>query len=144
KLIISNMNRLDQMITKVLDASRLSAGQTMAVEFESCDLDLIIRQVVDELNLSYPDIVRVESLGSCEGFWDETGLRRIVENLVSNGIKYGNETQPVTVTLNQENESVELWVHNFGKTIPEEEVPNLFEPFSRLKNDKDKIGWGLG
>jgi signal transduction histidine kinase len=144
KLIVSNMNRLDQMITSVLDASRLDAGQSMPVNFKFCDFDLILRQVIDELSLSYPDVFKVQSEGKCEGFWDENGLRRIIENLVTNAIKHGEENKPIKITLSQNKEDVELCVHNFGKTISHEEIPRLFEQYRRLKISRDKAGWGLG
>lgn len=144
KLIISNMDRLDQMITGVLDASRLEAGQSMPIEIKLCDMDLIIRQVTDELSLSYPDCFKVQSEGKCEGYWDENGLRRLVENLVTNAIKYGDENTSISLSLSQNETSVELSVHNFGKPIPQEELPILFEQYRRLKSSKDKAGWGLG
>lgn len=144
KLIISNMDRLDQMIMGLLDASRLEAGQSMPVETKLCDLDLIIRQVTDELSLSYPDCFKVQSEGKCQGYWDENGLRRLVENLITNAIKYGEENTAISVSLSQNKSSIELSIHNFGKPIPSEEVPNLFEQYRRLRSSQDKPGWGLG
>lgn len=144
KLIISNMKRLDQMITGLLDASRLESGQRMSIEIKLCDLDLIIRQVTDELSLSYPDCIKVQSEGKCQGYWDESGLRRVVENLVTNAIKYGDENGPISISLLQDKTSIELSVHNFGEPILSDEVPLLFEQYRRLKSSKDKAGWGLG
>jgi signal transduction histidine kinase len=144
KLIITNMDRLDQMITGLLDASRLEAGHSMPIEIKQCDLDLIIRQVTDELSLSYPDCFKVQSEGKCEGQWDENGLRRMVENLVTNAIKFGDENTSIAISLSQNKTSVELSVHNFGKPIPPEDLPVLFEQYRRLKSSKDKAGWGLG
>ncbi len=144
KLIISNMDRLDQMITGLLDASRLEAGQSMPIVIKSCDFDVIIRQVIGELSLTYPDFFIVRSEGKCEGFWDENGLRRLVENLVTNAIKYGEENTPITISLSQDKTSVELSVHNSGKPIHPDEVPILFEQYRRLKSSEEKTGWGLG
>ena len=82
KLILNNMDRLDQMIIGLLDASRLEAGQSMPIEVKLCDLEGIIRQVVEELSLSYPDCFKIQTQGKSEGYWDENGLRRIIENLL--------------------------------------------------------------
>lgn len=143
-LIISNMNRLDEMITGILDSSRLGAGQSMPIVRKFCDLDVIIRQVTDELNLSYPDIIKVQSEGKCYGYWDENGLRRLIENLITNAVKYGEINKSITVLLSQRSASAELSVHNFGKPIPPEELPVLFEQYRRLKSAEGKPGWGLG
>lgn len=144
KLIISKMDRLDQMITGLLDASRLEAGHTMPIEPKRCDLDAIIREVADELSLTYPDYFKVESCGKCEGFWDENGLRRVIENLLSNAIKYGFENKLITISLLQEDKSIELRVHNYGKPIPDKEIPHLFEQFRRFNPPDMNVGWGLG
>lgn len=144
KLIINNMNRLDQMIVGLLDANRLEAGQSMAIEVKLCDFEGIIREVIDELSLSYPDCFKLQTKGKCEGYWDESGLRRMVENLLTNAIKYGDVLTTIEISLSQDKNSAELSVHNFGKAIPAEDIPILFEPYRRLKSSKDKKGWGLG
>lgn len=144
RVIIGNMERLDNMISGLLDASRLEAGQNMLVEFKPCDLDQIVRQVADEFCLSYPDCIKVQSAGACEGYWNDSGLRRIVENLITNAIKYGDENTFITISIAQDKDSAELRLHNFGKPISPAEVPQLFEQYSRLKSSKDKTGWGLG
>jgi signal transduction histidine kinase len=144
KLIITNMERLDQMVIGLLDASRLEAGESMLMEVTFCDLDKIIRQVIEELSLSFPNYFKVVSQGKCEGYWDESGLRRIVENLLTNAVKYGDENAPITISLSQNKKNAELSVHNLGKPISPEDVPILFEQYGRLKSSKLKTGWGLG
>ncbi len=144
KLVLNNMTRLDQMIVGLLDATRLEAGQSMQTEIKLCDLDQIVRQVVDELSLSYPDCFKMQTYGKCEGYWDESGLRRILENLLSNAIKYGDTNKSIDIGLSQDETSVELSVHNSGKAIPKEDISGLFEQYRRLKSSESKIGWGLG
>jgi signal transduction histidine kinase len=144
KLIIRNMDRLDQMITEVLDASRLEAGQSVPIDLKFCDLDKIVREVTDELSVANPDSFKVESTGNCPGYWDENGLRRVIENLVTNAVKYGDENKYITISLTHDQTSAKLIVHNFGNPIPPGDVSVLFEQYRRLKSDKDKAGWGLG
>lgn len=144
KLIIRNLDRIDQMIKEVLDASRLRAGDSVPLELQLCDLDQIIREVTDELSVANPDSFKVESTGHCQGHWDEDGLRRIIENLVTNAVKYGDENKYITISLTEDQTSAKLCVHNFGNPIPPEDVPVLFEQYRRLKPDEEKVGWGLG
>jgi signal transduction histidine kinase len=40
--MIGAVNRLDSMIQNLLDASRLRAGQTLKIEFEECDLEVLV------------------------------------------------------------------------------------------------------
>lgn len=144
KNIIKNMERADQMISGLLDASRLEAGQNMSVEFKECDLVQIVRQVAEDLSLSHQDSIIIQSEKKCEGYWDEDGLHRIIENLITNAIKYGDERSSITISLSQDETSAELRVHNFGNPISPEEIPLLFKQYSRLKSSQNKAGWGLG
>lgn len=143
-LIINNMNRLEQMIVELLDASRLEAGESMPVVAELCDLSSIIRQAISEISLSDPAAIKIQTPDICEGYWDESGLRRITENLVSNAIKYGDSKKPISITLTDEGDSVDLCVHNFGNPIAQADIPILFEQYKRLKSSEKQVGWGLG
>lgn len=143
-LILKNMDRIDQMISGLLDASRLQAGQSMPLKINLCDLSSIIDQVVSDLNLSYPDCFKVKTQGDCKGYWDDNGIRRLLENLITNAIKYGEDNNSITVSTTQDEKSVVLRVHNFGKPIPTEDIPILFEQYRRLKSSKNQAGWGLG
>ena len=142
--IDENMDRIDSMIRDLLDASRIRAGEILVLEFRECDLNWIVEEVADEMNATYQDRIRVSSPGKCMGNWNENGLRRVVENLVSNAIKYGLPDGVVTVSLNRSDESVILKVHNEGRVIADEEKAILFQQFHRAKSDETKVGWGIG
>lgn len=51
--MIGAVNRLDSMIQNLLDASRLRAGQTLKIEFEECDLEVLVQEVVEDLSFAY-------------------------------------------------------------------------------------------
>ena len=86
----------------------------------------------------------MESSGECIGFWYEEGLIRIIENLISNAIKYGLKNSPVTISVSQDTHFANVNVHNEGKPIPDEEKKILFQQFKRSKDVEAKVGWGLG
>lgn len=144
KRIIHNAERIDRMIQDLLDESREKAGQKKEIEFLECDLDWLIKDIAFELNISNDDRFFVQTSGKCSGFWNEEYLRRLIENLCTNGIKYGQQKAPVTLTLLQTENEATLKVHNQGDPIPPEEQSTLFEKFKRAKSAEKKIGWGLG
>ena len=78
------------------------------------------------------------------GAWNRAGLRRVLENLVVNALKYGSLNAPVRVTLTQDAVQAELTVHNDGNPIPIEIQPTLFEKFLRASSATSNTGWGLG
>lgn len=142
--IIRSVDRIDNMIQELLDASRLKANLKQPLEFKECDLDWLLKDITFELNSSNEDRIEIKSETPCMGQWNQDGLRRLVENIVTNAIKYSYPDTPITISLEQnENEAI-LKIHNLGEPIPVEDQPGLFEKFKRARSAENKIGWGLG
>ena len=145
--IADNIDRADRMIRDLLDANRLTAGETLPAEFTPCDLTAIARETLEELAQVHGDRFVLSAPDSTEGHWSGSALRRILENLCHNAIKYGARDRAVTVALTRSRpEEVLLSVHNWGPPIPLEDQKSLFEPYRRMKSaqaGKEK-GWGLG
>ncbi len=146
KNIISSLNRLESMIHDLLDASRVRAGETLSLPFVQCDLEAVIHEVVNEMSIIYGNRFTVDSKEAIEGKWSSDGLRRATENLIGNAVKYGDSQTPITISLRPGKTNVELAVHNHGPTIPEQDVPILFEHYGRSKSgaQSTQVGWGLG
>ena len=85
--------------------------------------------------------------------WEECTLRsntgylqRIVSSLLENALKYEPTGGRVRLTLTQDKRKVRLSVQNFGSTIPEKDLPHVFDRFYRSdKSRKSESGsFGLG
>lgn len=146
KKIIRSLNRLDAMVHDLLDASKVRAGEELNLQFIQCDLQIVIGEIVDEMTVTYGDRFLFESKGSFEGKWGCDGLRRAVENLVDNAVKYSTPETPITIALTSNEETVQIAVHNHGPVIAEDEIAVLFQQFRRSKSAQEgtKAGWGLG
>lgn len=142
--ICQNMERLDAMIRELLDASMLRAGERLPLKIEEFDLSLLIAESAEELNLIYGDHIVVAAKSVQRGHWSKSGIRRMLENLVTNAVKYGDANSPITITLKQIDSNIILSVHNLGKPIPLAEQPDVFKQFRRTESAKHKSGWGLG
>lgn len=142
--IVSSMERLDLMIENLLDAGRMRAGQGFELVLNEFDLNRMMKEVISEITLVSSNKLVLNSPGPCVGNWNEDGLRRVMENLINNAIKYGTERGPVTISLEQNNMTSIIKVHNGGNPISKEEIPELFEQFQRAKDTEGKKGWGLG
>jgi signal transduction histidine kinase len=140
------IDRTDRMISDMLDASRVDAGQALALKFEHCDLRQIARDVCDDLAARHGNRFVVEADAATFGNWSPDALRRVIDNLLSNAVKYGAAATPIRVGVRRVDTRVLLTVHNHGTIIPVEEQANLFRPFHRTKlaQASDKRGWGLG
>ena len=144
KRISSSMDRIDLMITDLLDAGKLRAGEKLVVDIQECDLEMILKQVTDETNFLFENRVIFKSTGPERGMWNANGLRRVFDNLVTNAVKFSDADSPITIELQKSEEYIKICVHNIGKIIAVEEIPFLFEQYRRARTSKDKKGWGLG
>ncbi|MBC7537895.1 MAG: HAMP domain-containing histidine kinase [Bacteriovorax sp.] len=145
--VVRSIDRMDQMIKDLLDANRIRAGEPLSFTMNECDLRLIALTTLRDLGLSYGDRFMLETdRESINGYWNEEAIRRVIENLVNNAVKYGSPQQLISVALKQLDNKVEISVHNIGNPIPLADQVNLFQPFHRTSSAQcgEKKGWGLG
>ena len=142
--IVENMDRADQMIKNLLDVSRLRMGEKIVLERGHCDLNQIVTDTLQDLATIHGDNFIFRAGKNAEGHWSCQGIRRIVENLATNAVKYGSKETPITVSTEIENNICLIRVHNMGNPIPMEDLSCLFEPYQRLKRSHGTKGWGLG
>ena len=144
--IIGCMKRLNSMIDDLLDAGRVRAGELLSLPMIDCDLKSIFSEVIDEMTDLHGHRFKFRADRPVNGQWGCDGLRRAVENLIGNAVKYGLPDSPISLSLEQTRDSVRISVHNEGVPIPKEELPVLFENYRRSKSSEagGKSGWGLG
>ncbi len=75
---------------------------------------------------------------------DENKLEKIINNLVSNAIKYSNSDSVIYFELMQENNYLSIKVKDQGLGIPSEEREKVFNRFYQAKNSKNIGGIGIG
>jgi signal transduction histidine kinase len=132
----------------ITDAARLQMGRELLLRVEAVDLSALVRSIVRTFNeaslwsgaapleASIAAGVRVDG--------DRARLRRVVENLVGNAVKYSPQGTPVQVEVRATQEGAVLVVRDRGVGIPEDEVPHLFRLFYRASTARDVPGAGLG
>ena len=138
------IKRLNAMIQNLLDASRLRAGYGFKLELADCRLDLLVKDVVEDLSFTYGERFVVVSDADVKSHCSLKELRRVIENLAVNAVKYGAPGTPITLTLQQTETQISLTVHNEGAPIAPEAQSILFQQFRRATCDEEQTGWGLG
>lgn len=145
--IMSSAARADRMIHNLLDVSRIKVGSGIPLSIQECSLDECVNEVIIDLEELYGKRFKVDnSTGSIIGFWDRMGIHRVLENLVSNAVKYGDAYSTITIKLTSSISDVEIQVNNAGAPIPADEQLGLFNHFSRSKSavKNSHKGWGIG
>ena len=144
----------DQMVGQIeelLDVAQLQAGQSAPLRSRPTDLVDLIRGVMaaHEDDLAGHQL-RLEALPEpIVGRWDEVRIRRVVENLVSNAIKYSPAGREIVVAVRPEHDAGHAWavfsVQDHGIGIPTADLPSIFSSFFRGSNvDAETGGFGLG
>lgn len=79
-------------------------------------------------------------------FGHRDSILRAITNLIQNAIKYGDTLRPITVKVSEDDSQHCISVHNFGKTISQEELAEIFK-FSNRGSEASRHsaeGWGIG
>jgi signal transduction histidine kinase len=134
-------DRMIRLVNDVLDFTRGKLAGGIPIEPARASIDVICRQVIDELRSAHPQRrIDFESHGDVEGEWDSGRLAQVVSNLVGNALQHCDR-DPVQVAVTGQGSMVRISVRNSG-CIPAEVLPRLFEPFRR--GDGGQTGLGLG
>ncbi|HET8567851.1 MAG TPA: ATP-binding protein [Candidatus Limnocylindria bacterium] len=138
--------KLARLIDELLDVSRIQSGR---VEFRLAEVDLaeLAREVTERMQTTTSDHrIDVSVSGDAKVQADRDHLEQVLNNLVSNAIKYSPSGGAVGVALDGGSERVTLSVRDSGIGIPEPELDKVFGLFYRSpdRRARDVGGMGLG
>lgn len=141
-----SLRRADRMLTGLLDAHRVAAGELLPIHSTEADLDSLLSDVADEADAPERRRVHVRATGRMRGIFDPELVRRAVWNLIANALSYGDPGAPVTLTAQGSDDGFVIEVHNEGSPIPQPDQAQLFKPFTRVGTAANDVprGWGLG
>ena len=145
--IQSSSNRMQRMISQVLDMSRIDRGLNLGGDVEAVDLAALVEDMVEEARLAYPTIVYdLHTIGPAFVLGDDARLGQVLSNLLSNARHHGDPNQPIRIRLTVHDSEAQVCVSNTGAPIPPEAEATLFNPYKRssLNNPRNRTGMGLG
>lgn len=145
-VIVSNLNRADDMIVDLLNATKIRAGQKLDVPMELCDAIDIAKKSIEELVTIYGKRFDLYTYGNGFGVWSSSGIKRILENLCINAIKYGDTNKQIGIAIIVDEKELKIEVQNWGEVIKKEEASSLFDYLQRTVSAQKsrKTGWGIG
>ncbi len=136
--------RIEQVVRLLLDFTRARMGHGIPLQPRWLDVQELCARVVDELKAAHPQRV-VELRGPpAWAVVDPERLFQVLANLLENAFKYGTADRPVTLTIREADDELQVDVHNQGSPIQEELLPRLFEPFSRGTQTVETVKLSLG
>lgn len=142
---LANARRMSAMVDELLDTMAFHGGQTLQLVMASVEMLAVVKEVQADLGAAHTAGIVVKGV-PIAGWWDRAALKRVVENVVTNAIKYGSADAPITVTLEQLHGRLQILVHNEGAPIPPTEQECIFQMYRRAESAKRNAGkgWGIG
>lgn len=137
--LVNDLSAMQSMVREGLDLARsMDSGEPM----RALDLDSLVDSVCNDAADAGQD-VQCEATSRASVSARPVALRRCLENLIGNALKYGGQAR---VSCTREGGRAVILVRDAGPGIPEDELDKVFEPFYRLEGSRsrDTGGTGLG
>ncbi|MEX2262840.1 MAG: ATP-binding protein [Bryobacteraceae bacterium] len=139
-------DRLNALVGELLQITR-AEGDPASLRRERVSLQELLGEVVDDCSIESQhrgSSIKLDAPDAVEVVADPELLRRAVENVVRNAIRFAPQDTAVEVALRQENGSAHVVVRDRGPGAPEEALPRLFDPFFRVETDRNRASGGAG
>jgi signal transduction histidine kinase len=138
--------RLNEMISRLLTLSRLETGEK---DFDQRELNLtsLVQHVAADADFEASAknrSVKISRSDECRVVGSEELIQSAVENVLRNAVRYTREGTTVDVSLTSQNGNAVVRIKDHGGGVPTEELENLFRPFYRVGEARDRGSGGTG
>jgi len=131
--------------TTFLDVSRISS-QNLQLTFTEVNLSSLVRGIVTAMIPSAENAgcrISLSVQDNVAGSLDRTAVEQIVENILSNAVRYG-AGQPIDITLSSDASTAQLTIRDQGIGICEADQARIFDQFQRARANTTAGGFGVG
>jgi signal transduction histidine kinase len=142
------IERIDGLVEEILTLARMGSPAAQNVQLQSLDVIDLLTAVIDDATFeaqSRDITIAYSGIGSFVSHVSGELLYRAFENVLRNAVKYSNWRSTITVeTAQPVGDNLSIVICNDGVFVSPDDVPKMFEPFTRLLENETKIGHGLG
>ena len=139
-------DRLNSLVGQLLQVTR-AEGDPASLRRDPVRLDELVGQLVDDASMeaaSHGCAVQYQLHEPVTVAGDAELLRRAVENVIRNAIRYSPRETAIEVKLARCNGRVVVDIRDHGPGVPEEALPRLFDAFYRVETDRNRTSGGIG
>ncbi len=139
-------NRLNEMISRLLILSKLESGG-QELEMQNVNLRKVVEEIVADADFeaqAKSKAVKITAIEDSRFMGSENLLRSAVENVLRNAVRYTDEKTAVEVSLTNLNGDTVIDIEDSGGGVPENELENLFRPFYRVGEARERKSGGVG
>ncbi len=139
-------DRLNELVAELLQVTRVEGDPSMrkseTIRLDELLADLVYDSLLEAKAKDCTLLLKAPAAVTLAG--DEELIRRAVENVVRNAIRYAPNGSAVDVELRKTGDMVQISVRDYGPGVPEEAVSRIFDPFYRVDSDRNRASGGLG
>lgn len=146
EVVVNESERLKRMINNILEYSKMEKGKP-EYHFICSNLASIVKSAIHEMNYWFEKeefVVVTELDENINAEIDPDKMKQVIENMLSNAIKYSTDTKKIFTRLYMKNEQICIEVEDKGIGIPQDKLSRIFEPFYRIEQKDSISGTGLG
>lgn len=151
EILQRNMDRLANLVTDILDVSRLEAGR-LKMRRTDVDLGVLLAHTKESFEGSKNQdgkpvkvILDVQEGADLWVYADPDRIQQVLDNLVANAIRLSPDAGEVRLCATAGRDWVKVDIQDEGPGLSPENINNLFKPFSQVHGkETDRTGTGLG
>lgn len=147
QIAYAKAKKLEKLIEDLFGFTKLNYGK-IAMKLEKTDIVKLISQLMEEFYPNFAEKNLAFSLKSSRPsaciHADPNLIARLFDNLIGNAIKYGAEGKEINIRIECGEKYTTVFVINYGKVIPKEELPLIFDKFYRLEQSRSSETGGTG
>ncbi len=138
----NNLDFLDKLVKDLLELTQIETGNIVLMN-DHFDLVKLVDEVIDDFGQyakkAELSIKRSKKPPSSIVYADFIRIRQVIQNLISNAIKYNSAAGKIRIKIIDNIESVEVQIADTGIGIPKEDIPQIFKRFYRVDKSRTKI-----
>jgi signal transduction histidine kinase len=139
-------DRLNELVAELLQVTRVEADPSMQkndiVHLDELLGDMVYDSLLEAKAKDCTLLLKAPVPATLSG--DEELIRRALENVIRNAIRYAPRNTSVDVDLTKSAAAALVTVRDYGPGVPPEALTRIFDPFYRVDSDRNRASGGLG
>lgn len=139
-------DRLNELVSELLQVTRVegdpSTQKMDPVRLDELVADLVYDSLIEAKAKDVTLLLKAPTTVTLMG--DEELLRRAIENVIRNAIRYAPVGTSIDIELQRSGDFARISVRDYGPGVPDEALQRIFDPFYRVDSDRNRMSGGLG
>lgn len=144
--IKKEVGRLSSLVGELLQVTR-AEGDPASRNMQELSLNNLLQDLIEDSSMESQARgcqLTLECSSPIQIIGDRELLRRAVENVLRNAIRYSPDQTPIRVEVTRREDKAVISVRDFGPGVPTDSLPLLFQPFFRVDSDRNRNNGGVG